>query len=188
MEITVEVNWDREGAVFTDKRYSRAHTWRFDGGQIIPASASPHIVPLPYSVEANVDPEEAYIAAISSCHMLTFLSLAAPRGLVVDSYADKATGFMEKVNGKLIVNRVNLEPVIVYSGEQPTAELEAELHHRAHEECFIANSVKNGHSGYWLNGRYRLCLNQSSAQVDGGNNTGLSDAVASSGRSQNGIV
>ena len=142
MEITVEVNWDRHGAVFTDKRYSRAHTWQFDGGQIIPASASPHIVPLPYSVEANVDPEEAYIAAISSCHMLTFLSLAAPGGLVVDSYTDKATGIMEKVNGKLIVNRVHLDPVIVYDGEQPTAELEAELHHRAHEECFIANSVK----------------------------------------------
>lgn len=73
MKMTVEVHWEREGAVFTDKRYSRAHIWRFDGGQVVLASASPHIVPLPYSVEANVDPEEAYIAAISSCHMLTFL-------------------------------------------------------------------------------------------------------------------
>ncbi|OHV76544.1 OsmC family protein [Rhizobium sp. LCM 4573] len=142
MKMTVEVHWEREGAVFTDKRYSRAHVWRFDGGHVVPASASPHIVPLPYSVEANVDPEEAYIAAISSCHMLTFLSLAAPRGIVIESYTDKAVGIMEKVGGKLVVSRVDLNPAIVYAGEQPTAAMQAELHHSAHEQCFIANSVK----------------------------------------------
>ncbi len=142
MKIPVEVHWQREGAVFTDKRYSRAHTWRFDGGAVVAASASPHIVPLPYSVEANVDPEEAYIAAISSCHMLTFLSLAAPKQLVVESYTDHATGVMEKVDGKLVVSRVDLKPTVVYAGEKPSAALEAELHHAAHEQCFIANSVK----------------------------------------------
>lgn len=142
MKISVEIHWEREGAVFIDKRYSRAHTWRFDGGQIVPASASPHIVPLPYSVEGNVDPEEAYIAAISSCHMLTFLSLAAPKGIGIESYIDKAIGVMEKVDGKLVISRVDLDPTIVYAGEQPTAAMQAELHHSAHEECFIANSVK----------------------------------------------
>lgn len=142
MKMNVEVHWERDGAVFIDKRYSRAHIWRFDGGQIVPASASPHIVPLPYSVEANVDPEEAYIAAISSCHMLTFLSIAALKRIVVESYTDSATGMMEKVDGKLIVSRVDLNPAIVYAGEQPTAAMQAELHHLAHEECFIANSVK----------------------------------------------
>jgi organic hydroperoxide reductase OsmC/OhrA len=142
MQITVEVHWERQGAVFTDKRYSRAHVWRFDGGQVVPASASPHIVPLPYSVEANVDPEEAYIAAISSCHMLTFLSVAAPKKIVVERYTDSATGFMEKVDGKLVVSRVELNPAIVYAGEQPSAALQAELHHAAHDQCFIANSVK----------------------------------------------
>jgi len=142
MKMTVEVHWQRDGAVFTDKRYSRAHTWRFDGGQVVPASASPHIVPLPYSVEANVDPEEAYVAAISSCHMLTFLSLAAPKQIVVESYTDKATGVMEKADGKLVVSRVTLDPTIVYAGEPPSAEMQAELHHQAHEQCFIANSVK----------------------------------------------
>jgi len=142
MKMTVEVHWERDGAVFTDKRYSRAHVWRFDGGQVVPASASPHIVPLPYSVEANVDPEEAYIAAISSCHMLTFLSLAAPKQIVIESYTDHATGVMEMVDGKLIVSRVELNPTIVYGGEPPTAAMAAELHHAAHEQCFIANSVK----------------------------------------------
>lgn len=142
MKISVEIHWEREGAVFIDKRYSRAHTWRFDGGQIVPASASPHIVPLPYSVEGNVDPEEAYIAAISSCHMLTFLSLAAPKGIGIESYIDKAIGVMEKVDGKLVISRVDLDPTIVYAGEQPTTAMQAELHHSAHEECFIANSVK----------------------------------------------
>ena len=143
MEITVEVNWDRHGAVFTDKRYSRAHTWQFDGGQIIPASASPHIVPLPYSVEANVDPEEAYIAAISSCHMLTFLHVARLKGFVITRYRDEAVGVMEKTpEGRMAVTRVTLRPDIAYEGRTPTEAERDAMHHEAHEECFIANSVK----------------------------------------------
>ncbi|WP_184223081.1 OsmC family protein [Paenochrobactrum gallinarii] len=142
MEMSVEVHWEREGAVFTDKKYSRAHIWRFDGGQVVPASSSPHVIPLPYSVEANVDPEEAFIAAISSCHMLTFLGVAAAKRIVIESYTDKATGFMEKIDGKILVSRVELKPEIIYGGEKPSAEAEAQLHHLAHEQCFIANSVK----------------------------------------------
>lgn len=142
MEMSVEVHWEREGAVFTDKKYSRAHIWRFDGGQVVPASSSPHVIPLPYSVEANVDPEEAFIAAISSCHMLTFLGVAAAKRIVIESYTDKATGYMEKIDGKILVSRVELKPEIIYGGEKPNAEVEAQLHHLAHEQCFIANSVK----------------------------------------------
>jgi organic hydroperoxide reductase OsmC/OhrA len=141
---TAEVHWERHDAVFTDKRYSRAHRWSFDGGVVVPASSSPHAVPLPYSEPANVDPEEAYVAALSSCHMLTFLWLAARQGFVVDSYTDAAEGTME-VNdaGKEAVTRVTLRPRIVFAGaRQPTeAELDA-LHHQAHEECYLANSVK----------------------------------------------
>jgi len=141
---TAEVHWERHDAVFTDKRYSRAHRWSFDGGVVVPASSSPHAVPLPYSEPANVDPEEAYVAALSSCHMLTFLWLASRQGFVVDSYTDAAEGTMA-VNdaGKEAVTRVTLRPRIVFSGtRQPTeAELDA-LHHQAHEECYLANSVK----------------------------------------------
>ena len=141
---TAEVHWERHDAVFTDKRYSRAHRWSFDGGVVVPASSSPHAVPLPYSEPANVDPEEAYVAALSSCHMLTFLWLASRQGFVVDSYTDAAEGTMA-VNdaGKEAVTRVTLRPRIVFAGaRQPTeAELDA-LHHQAHEECYLANSVK----------------------------------------------
>ena len=140
---TAEVHWERRDAVFTDKRYSRAHRWSFDGGVVVPASSSPHAVPVPYSDPANVDPEEAYVAALSSCHMLTFLWLASRQGFVVDSYTDAAEGLMQ-VNeaGKEAVTRVTLRPRIVFSGRQPSeAELEA-LHHQAHDECYLANSVK----------------------------------------------
>ena len=140
---TAEVHWERRDAVFTDKRYSRAHRWSFDGGVVVPASSSPHAVPLPYSDPANVDPEEAYVAALSSCHMLTFLWLAARQGFVVDSYTDAAEGRMQ-VNeaGKEAVTHVTLRPRIVFSGRQPSeAELEA-LHHQAHDECYLANSVR----------------------------------------------
>jgi organic hydroperoxide reductase OsmC/OhrA len=138
------VAWQRAaGEKFTDKRYSRAHTWTFDGGASIAASASPHVVPLPYSVEANVDPEEAYVAALSSCHMLTFLALAAARGILIETYEDHAEGVMEKnKTGKLAISRVILNPVIAYGGVPPSRALEEELHHKAHEECYLANSVK----------------------------------------------
>lgn len=138
------LTWERRGAAFTDVRYSRAHTWRFDGGAVVPASASPHVVPLPCSDPAAVDPEEAFVAAISSCHMLTFLWLAARRGFVVDSYADDAVGRMGAVaEGREAVTHVVLRPAIRWSGARlPTEADVRDLHHQAHEQCFIANSVR----------------------------------------------
>jgi len=143
-EYTATVCWERAGAAFVDDRYSRAHEWQFDGGQTIPASASPHIVPLPYSVAANVDPEEAFVASLSSCHMLFFLSLAARRGFVVDDYCDEALGILGSNNGgRASMTRVILRPRATYSGDKvPTASQVQKLHHRSHELCFIANSVK----------------------------------------------
>lgn len=129
--------------MFSDNRYSRGHLWSFDGGVEIPASASPSVVPPPLSREDAVDPEEAFVAALSSCHMLTFLSIAAKKRFVVDSYEDQALGVMTKnASGKLFVSHVTLDPRIVFSGEKrPSAEQIAELHHLSHQECFIANSV-----------------------------------------------
>jgi organic hydroperoxide reductase OsmC/OhrA len=138
------IAWNRDGQIFTDNRYSRAHEWQFDGGLRVPASSSPLIVPLPMSVAANVDPEEALVAAASSCHMLVFLGLAAKRGFVVDSYVDCATAVMEKNDiGRIAITRIMLHPAILFSGQRVPApdELTA-LHHDAHEQCYIANSIK----------------------------------------------
>jgi organic hydroperoxide reductase OsmC/OhrA len=138
------IQWQRDGAAFTDSRYSRGHRWQFDGGVEVPASSSPHVVPLPMSVEAAVDPEEAFVAALSSCHMLAFLFIAAKRGFVVDEYRDEAVGELAKnESGKLAMTIVTLHPAIAVGGErQPShAEVEA-MHHEAHEQCFIANSVR----------------------------------------------
>jgi len=139
------VKWTRDGSAFTDQRYSRGHTWRFDGGIEVPASSSPLSVRLPYSVAEAVDPEEAFVAAVSSCHMLTFLYVAAKQGFVVDEYADDAVGEMSKnEGGKLWVSKVTLAPAITFSGaRRPSPEQLDELHHLAHEECYIANSVKS---------------------------------------------
>ena len=143
-EHTATVSWTRGGSEpFTDNRYSRAHQWSFDGGITVLASSSPLAVRLPLSRAEAVDPEEALVAALSSCHMLTFLHLAARRGFVVDSYDDEAVGVMDKnAHGRLYLARVTLRPRIVFSGSRrPTdADLD-ELHHHAHEECYIANSV-----------------------------------------------
>lgn len=138
------VRWDRHGAVFTDNRYSRGHSWSFDGGIEVPASASPHVVPLPLSVAEAVDPEEAFVAALASCHLLWFLSISAEQGFVVESYRDEATGVMGKdPEGKLAMTRVTLRPRVVFSGErQPSAAQQGAMHHEAHEKCFIASSVK----------------------------------------------
>ena len=138
------VRWDRTaGDVFTDGRYSRAHRWSFDGGTEVPASPSPHIVPPPMSDPAGVDPEEAFIASLSSCHMLFFLDFARRAGLVVDTYLDEASGELGKDSeGRTAMTRVALHPRISWAGEAPQPEQLAELHHRAHEACFIANSVK----------------------------------------------
>ena len=136
--------WSREGAVFTDNRYSRGHRWWFDGGVEVPASASPHVVPAPFSVAAAVDPEEAFVASLSSCHMLWFLSIAAGRGFVVESYRDEAIGIMGKdAAGALAMLRVTLRPEIVFgAGRRPTADEMAAMHDESHEKCYIANSVK----------------------------------------------
>ena len=144
-EYRATVQWTRGDAKFTDQRYSRGHSWSFDGGITVPASSSPLSVRLPYSVAEAVDPEEAFVAAVSSCHMLTFLYVAAKQGFVVDSYADEAVGEMTKnERGRMWVSKVTLAPAITFSGEKrPTPEQLDELHHLAHEECFIANSVKS---------------------------------------------
>ena len=137
------VEWDRNGAKFTDNRYSRGHRWHFDGGVDVPASASPHVVPLPLSVQAAVDPEEALVASLASCHMLFYLSIAAKRGFVIDQYRDEAVGQMTKVDGKLAMTVVTLHPDVQYGGDKrPTREQEDAMHHEAHGECFIARSVK----------------------------------------------
>jgi organic hydroperoxide reductase OsmC/OhrA len=141
---TATIEWVCDNRKFTDNQYSRAHTWRFDGGLVVPASSSPHVVRVPLSNPANVDPEEAFVAALSSCHMLWFLNLAALKGYVVDSYADPAQGFMEKnTTGKEWVSRVVLRPHVVFSGAKVPIDADVEgLHHEAHAECFLANSVK----------------------------------------------
>jgi len=137
------IHWARGSALFTDNRYSRAHTWRFDGGVEVPASSSPSVVRVPLSVEAAVDPEEAFVAALSSCHMLWFLHLAATAGWCVDDYADDAVGLMGRnAAGKSAMLHVTLRPRVKFAGERRPAAADIErLHHRAHEECFIANSV-----------------------------------------------
>ncbi|MES2581369.1 MAG: OsmC family protein [Pseudomonadota bacterium] len=137
--------WQRaDSAVFTDHRYSRRHTWAFDGGAVVPGSSSPHVVPLPYSDAAAVDPEEAFVASLSSCHMLWFLDIAARAGWVVDSYRDEATGTLARnAEGQQAMTRVVLRPAVRFApGKLPTAEELQALHHRAHASCFIANSVK----------------------------------------------
>ena len=132
----------REDEAFTDNKYSRAHLWQFDGGAEVAASSSPHIVRVPLSVAENVDPEEAFVASLSSCHMLFFLSMAARAGFTVAQYRDAAEGELAKNDkGKLYVSRVTLRPQITYVGTTPNQAKAAEMHHEAHEQCFIANSV-----------------------------------------------
>lgn len=137
------IHWQRNEATFTDNRFSRAHEWVFDGGVTVPASASPHILPAPLSVAEAVDPEEAFVAALSSCHMLFFLTLSAKRGFVIDDYRDPAVGFLEENDkGQLVMTRVLLRPQVTYgTGSLPAAEEEQALHEEAHHRCFIANSV-----------------------------------------------
>ncbi len=135
--------WQRGAQSFADQRYSRAHEWIFDGGLRVPASSSPLSVPLPMSDPAAVDPEEALVAAASSCHMLFFLSLAAQRGFVVDDYRDHAVGTMEKNGeGKIAMTKIALRPAITFSLTPPNAAELAALHHDAHARCYIANSIK----------------------------------------------
>jgi organic hydroperoxide reductase OsmC/OhrA len=143
-EYKVTIEWHRKGEDFLKGKYSREHTWVFDGGVTVPASSSPAVVPVPYANPACVDPEEAFVASVSSCHMLTFVYLAGKQLFQVDSYRDEAVGVMTKnVAGVPWMSLVTLHPKISYSGEKlPTAEEEKQLHHLAHEQCYIANSIK----------------------------------------------
>jgi organic hydroperoxide reductase OsmC/OhrA len=141
---TAEVVWERGGQNFVDRRYSRRHRLRFDGGAEVVGSSSPHTVPLPLSDAAGVDPEEAFVAALASCHMLWFLGLAAAQGFCVDRYIDEASGTLGRdAEGRMAMTEVVLRPSTSFSGARTpsSAELVA-LHHRAHAECFIANSVR----------------------------------------------
>jgi organic hydroperoxide reductase OsmC/OhrA len=142
-QYTAMIRWQRDGQNFIDDNYSRSHVWEFDGGLKVPASASPNIVPLPKSVAENVDPEEAFVASLSSCHMLFFLTIAAKRGFLVDTYTDCAAGVMAKnEDGRLAMTKVVLRPKVEFSGDnQPGREELEELHDQSHELCFIANSV-----------------------------------------------
>jgi organic hydroperoxide reductase OsmC/OhrA len=138
------VRW-RRGAdeAFTDQRYGRGHEWRFDGGAVVRASSSPHVVRPPLSDPAGVDPEEALVAALSSCHMLFFLHLAARDGYVVDAYDDAALGTMRRDGGREWLGRVVLRPHVVFGGAtRPSSDAVDALHHEAHERCYIANSVR----------------------------------------------
>ncbi len=141
---TAVVSWERNGAPFTDNKYSRGHRWAFDGGIEVPASSSSHSVPIPLSVAAAVDPEEAFVASLSSCHMLWFLAIAAKRGFVVERYRDEAAGVMAKnAEGKLAMTEVTLRPRVAFSGEtRPSVAQHEAMHQEAHERCFIASSVK----------------------------------------------
>ena len=141
---TALIRWSVGDADFRGKRYSRAHTWSFDGGVVVPASSSPHVVPLPMSDASAVDPEEAFVASLSSCHMLWFLDLASRAGVAIASYEDAADGRMGRnAAGKLVVDVVTLRPRVRVTGARvPDAATLAALHHQAHEECFLANSVR----------------------------------------------
>ena len=141
---TALIRWNASDADFLSRRYSRAHTWTFDGGAVVPASSSPHVVPLPMSDARAVDPEEAFVAALASCHMLWFLDIASRAGYAVDSYEDAADGRMGRNGaGKLVVDLVTLRPRARFAGARvPDAAALAALHHEAHEECFLANSVR----------------------------------------------
>ena len=142
---TATVTWERGDQPFLDNRYSRRHVIRFDGGAQVPGSSSPHVMKPPLSDPSAVDPEEMFVASLSSCHMLWFLSLAAKGRWRVDRYEDQAEGVMEKnADGKVAITRVTLRPAVEFSGDKiPGREEIAQLHHEAHEECFIASSVKS---------------------------------------------
>ena len=143
-EHSASIHWERQGQDFSTQRYSRRHIWQFDGGTRVVASASPQVVPMPWSDASAVDPEEAFVAALSSCHMLWFLSCAAQASWVIDEYRDHAVGVLARnAQGRLAITTVTLRPEVVFGGpRQPDAAELTRLHHEAHEACFITNSVK----------------------------------------------
>ncbi|WP_218508898.1 OsmC family protein [Variovorax sp. dw_308] len=141
---TAEIHWERSDQDFLDNRFSRRHLIRFDGGATLAGSSSPHVVPLPMSDASAVDPEEAFVASLSSCHMLWFLSIARDRGFRVDRYRDSAEGKMARNEERRVaMTVVTLRPSVAFSGDpQPSREQVDAMHHEAHAQCFIANSVK----------------------------------------------
>ncbi|CAL1690118.1 hypothetical protein MMB232_00239 [Brevundimonas subvibrioides] len=142
-EHVATIDWSRGDQPFADNRYSRAHDWTFDGGAVVRGSSAPSSVAVPMSDPAAVDPEEAFVAALSSCHMLFFLAFAAKAGFVVDRYRDAAIGVLGRDDrGRTSMTVVTLRPEVVFSGAGPDAAALADLHHRAHEACYIANSVR----------------------------------------------
>lgn len=143
-EYTAQITWHRKAdEPYIDNQYSRGHEWVFDGGATVPASSSPHVVPLPYSVERNVDPEEAFVASLASCHMLFFLSISAKQKWLVNQYKDVAFGVMATNDeGQLFMSSVTLRPKVTFDGVQPSPDEIYAIHHEAHRQCFIANSVK----------------------------------------------
>ena len=142
---TSKITWKSDSPeTFTKNRYTRGHEWSFDGDVTVPASSSPHSVKLPFSVEAAVDPEEALVASASSCHMLSFLWVASKAGFNVESYEDNAVGEMATTDDeKPWISVITLDPQIVWIGDEPSAEKLAEMHHEAHEVCYIANSIRS---------------------------------------------
>lgn len=142
-EYRASVEWKRYSQDFLSRKYSRAHEWKFEGGVVIPASSSPHIVPVPMSMADNVDPEEAFVASISSCHMLFFLDFASRHKFIVDQYTDNAVGTLAiGENGKQMMTEVVLKPEVTFSGERPSRQKQQEWHHHSHDACFIANSIR----------------------------------------------
>ncbi len=144
MKYNVKVFWEKRSAEsFTDNKYSRVHKWIFDGAEVM-ASSSPQVVPVPMSDAKAVDPEEAFVASLSSCHMLFFLSLAAAQKYCIETYEDNAEGVMNKnEHGQMAMTIVTLKPTVIFSGNNiPSFDQVAALHEQAHEKCYIANSVK----------------------------------------------
>lgn len=144
MKYSITMLWEkRSDQRFTDNKYSRAHICKFDGGVQLPMSASPQVVPLPFSDETAVDPEEAFVASVSSCHMLFFLSIAAANNFVIEKYEDNAEGIMSKNDeDKMVMTIINLKPGIIFSGKAPSKSEIENFHEMAHDKCFIANSIK----------------------------------------------
>lgn len=143
-EYVATVEWVRGDQPFADNKYSRAHDWRFDGGAVVRGSSAPGSVPVPMSDPTAVDPEEAVVAAASSCHMLFFLGYAAKAGFTVDHYVDEAVAVMGRdERGKVGITAITLRPRITFSGDVlPDAAAIADLHHRSHEHCYVANSLR----------------------------------------------
>lgn len=145
-EHTATVTWTRGDQDFLDKKYSRAHVWRFDDGCEVPGSCPPSkLIPVPLARPDAVDPEEGLVAALAACHMLFFLALSAKAGFRIDSYSDDAIGMLGKnERGKTFMERITLRPKVVFSGDaRPDQAAVDDLHHRAHRECFIANTLRS---------------------------------------------